>query len=71
MIIAEPLRHIFNLSLTSGTVPDALKIAKLIPVSKNGDANIASNYRPISLLSAFDEIFDRIYIIVCIVTSVI
>jgi hypothetical protein len=59
MIIAEPLRYIINLSLTSGVVPDALKIAKVIPVFKKGDANIASNYRPISLLSVFDKILER------------
>jgi retron-type reverse transcriptase len=59
MIIAEPLRYIINLSLTSGVVPDALKTAKVIPAFKKGDINIASNYRPISLLSVFDKILDR------------
>jgi hypothetical protein len=68
MIIAEPLRYIFDLSLTSGVVPDALKIAKVISVVKKGDANITSNYRPISLLSVFDKIFRELYIIMCIVT---
>ena len=59
IIVAEPLRHIFNLSLTSGVVPDALKVAKVVPVFKKGDAKLASNYRPISLLSVFDKILER------------
>jgi retron-type reverse transcriptase len=40
-------------------VPDALKIAKVISVFKKRDVNIASNYRPISLLSIFDKILER------------
>ena len=32
--IVDPLVHIFNLSLTSGFVPDCMKISKVIPVYK-------------------------------------
>jgi len=42
---------LFNLSLESGVVPDAMKIAKVVPILKKGDKQIPSNYRPISLLS--------------------
>jgi len=38
--------------------PDNLKIAKVIPAYKKDDACMASNYRPISLLSIFDKLFD-------------
>jgi len=31
-ILINPLVHIFNLSLTTGVVPDKLQIAKIIPV---------------------------------------
>jgi hypothetical protein len=31
-IIAEPLVHIINLSITSGIVPDEMKIACVIPL---------------------------------------
>ena len=48
---AQPLAHIFNLSLFSGVVPKALKLAKVIPLHKKDDVTLPSNYRPISLLS--------------------
>ena len=32
--IIEPLAHIFNLSFTNGSVPDLLKIAKVVPIYK-------------------------------------
>ena len=48
-----PLHHIFNLSLNNGVIPAQLKIAKVIPIHKNGDKSSMDNYRPISLLSAF------------------
>jgi Reverse transcriptase (RNA-dependent DNA polymerase) len=58
--IADPLLHIFNLSLTGGTVPDELKIAKVVPIYKKGDKSLACNYRPISLLSVFDKLLERL-----------
>jgi hypothetical protein len=57
--LCQPLVHIFNLSFTTGIVPDQLKIAKVIPVFKKGDSKLASNYRPISLLSIFDKLLER------------
>ena len=40
-IICEPLVHIFNLSLSTGHVPDKLKVAKVIPVFKKGSRELA------------------------------
>ena len=65
-LICDPLVHVFNLSLQQGIVPKALKTARVIPVYKNGNKNIVSNYRPISVLPCFSKIleklmFDRLY----------
>ena len=59
-ILCEPLTYIFNLSLIKGIVPDQLKIAKVIPIFKKGETDIASNYRPISLLSIFNKLLEKL-----------
>ena len=60
VFIVKPLSHIINCSLVSGNVPDDLKIAKVIPVYKKGDPSSYENYRPVSVLSCFSKIFERI-----------
>jgi hypothetical protein len=47
-IIASPLTHIINLSISSGIVPDLIKIARVVPLFKSGDHRLQQNYRPIS-----------------------
>ena len=37
-----------------------MKLAKLIPIFKKGPMYIFDNYRPISLLSIFNKIFEKI-----------
>ena len=59
--ICHPLKEIINLSFATGIYPDKLKIAKVIPIFKNkGDQLILSNYRPISLLSNINKIFEKL-----------
>ena len=58
--IARPLKHILDLSFSSGIVPDQLKVAKIIPIYKAGDKTNPDNYRPISLLCTFSKIFEKI-----------
>ena len=58
--LAPVLAHINNQSLTEGLFPDAMKIAKVVPIFKNGDANNVSNYRPISILPAFSKITEKL-----------
>ena len=54
--IVDPILHIYNLSLTEGSVPDKPKTAKVVPIYMKGGRSQACNYRPISLLSVFDKI---------------
>jgi hypothetical protein len=52
--------HIFNKSLSCGIFPDLLKIARIIPVFKNGNCGDPKNYRPISVLPSFSKILEQI-----------
>ena len=58
--IAPALEKIFNLSMKSGTYPDALKVAKVIPIFKKGSQSSLNNYRPISVLSPINKIFEKL-----------
>ena len=59
-LIILPLAHIINMSLLTGVYPDLLKIAKVIPIHKGGSTQDINNYRPISLLSIFDKIIEKL-----------
>lgn len=56
--IIEPLLHIINTSLEMGIFPNALKLAKVVPVFKKSDPHLITNYRPISILSSFSRFFE-------------
>ncbi len=58
--IISPLKHIIDLSFKYGTIPDQMKIAKIVPIFKSGDPRNIDNYRPISLLSNFSKILEKI-----------
>ncbi|CAL4106886.1 unnamed protein product, partial [Meganyctiphanes norvegica] len=51
---------IFNQAINTGQYPDALKIAKVIPLFKKGDPHQINNYRPISLLSIINKNFEKL-----------
>ena len=54
------MSDIINASFEEGVFPSQLKLAKVIPIHKNGAKNSVSNYRPISLLSSFSKIFEKL-----------
>lgn len=58
--VIKPLQHIFTNSFKQGTFPDRLKIAKVTPIFKTGDKKLLTNYRPISVLSCFSKISEKL-----------
>ena len=58
--LCDQLKYIFNLSFDKGIFPDHMKIAKVTPVFKGGDSADFSNYRPISVLTCFSNILERL-----------
>ena len=57
---ATPLRILFNYSFKYGIYSNCSKTAKVVPIFKKGDKNEISNYRPISLLSTFSVILEKL-----------
>ena len=55
-----PLAVLINESICTGIFPDKLKIAKVIAIHKKSSTDNPSNYRPISLLSVFSKIFEKL-----------
>ena len=61
-LIVSPLHYLINLSLETGFVPQQMKVSKIIPLYKtgSGDKSNFSNYRPISILSSFAKLIEKI-----------
>lgn len=59
-VLLGPITHIFNLSLSSGTFPESWKTAIVTPILKSGDKSNPSNYRPISLLTIFAKLLEKL-----------
>ena len=59
-IVADSLALIFNRCIKEGRFPNALKLAKVIPIHKGDSVLTVSNYRPISLLPIFSKIMERL-----------
>ena len=59
-VIITPLHYLINISLETGFVPAELKLAKIVPVFKDGNCHEYTNYRPISLLSSFSKLLEKV-----------
>lgn len=59
-LIITPLCKIINVSFKTGKFPNAIKIAKVIPIHKKDSTQDVNNYRPISLLSIFSKILEKL-----------
>ena len=58
-VIAQPLSHVYNLSLQSGVFPSGMKISKIIVLHKSGSLNQADNHRGISLIDNFSKPLEK------------
>ena len=58
--ISETLANIFNACISNGVYPDLLKTARVTPIYKQGEKTDPSNYRPISVLSLLNKVFEKI-----------
>ena len=56
----QPLTFLINSSLKSGVFPSELKLARVVPILKAGDSSDLTNYRPISVLTFFAKVFEKI-----------
>ena len=59
-LILIPLCRIINQTFQTGVFPDALKISEVIPIHKGGSTEEINNHIPISLLSIFHKIIEKI-----------
>ena len=56
----EALAKIITASFEQGIFPQSLKLARVVPVHKGGSKAEVANYRPISLLSSFSKIYEKL-----------
>jgi hypothetical protein len=58
--LSECLTLVINQSITTGTFPEHLKIAKVTPIYKKGETHLFENYRPISVLPTISKVFEKV-----------
>ena len=49
---------LYNLGIANGLYPDPLKVGRVVPVFKAGEKTKVNNYRPISILTTINKIFE-------------
>ena len=58
--ISDCITLIINQSILTGSFPDNLKLAKVVPIFKKDDKSQIKNYRPISVLPVISKIFQNV-----------
>jgi hypothetical protein len=62
-VIISPFTKLMNYCIRTDIFPNCLKRSIVIPIFKKGDRNDCKNYRPISLLPVFSEIFEKLLLL--------
>ena len=58
--IAHPLMQIYNKSLENDVSPEIWELARVSPIYKSGPKTELDNYRPISVISVFSKLLERL-----------
>ena len=59
-VIAPYLNLFLNFVFTEGIFPSNCKVARVVPIYKTGAKDDMNNYRPISILTCFSKIIEKI-----------
>jgi len=59
-VLSPVIADLFNASVQHGKFPSPLKLARVTPIFKSGDATVPSNYRPISILTDLSKVFEKL-----------
>ena len=59
-VVSPVVAEMVNLSFRSGSFPDSEKIARVVPIYKDGSQADVSNYRPISILPLFSKVYEKV-----------
>ena len=58
--ISAPFTKTYNQSIQTVVVSNILKVSQVTPVYKSGDVTNPGNYRPISILSPFSKVLEKL-----------
>ena len=57
-VVVPIIVYLYNLGISIGLYPDTLKIGRVVAVFKSGEAVKVNNYRPITVLTTINKVFE-------------
>ena len=58
--LSGSLSRLYNCCMREGYYPTCFKVARVVPIFKGGDPTDFSNYRPVSVLPALSQVFEKV-----------